>query len=181
MAVGAKAVLTSDMQIAKVPLQGLGQGAQPISSYNYGAKKPDRVRKTYKLLLMVCLTYSVLFWAAVMLMPRVFAGIFTPNQQLLDFTAKVMRIYFGGVVIFGIQMSCQMTFVSIGYAGCSITVAVMRKFILLLPLIYLMPHLVSDPTMGVYMAEPIADVLAVTFTAILFSVQFRKALKKLEN
>lgn len=181
LAVGAMTILTSVMQFAMLPLQGLGQGAQPITSYNYGAKKPDRVRKTYKLLLRVCLTYSVLFWAAVMLMPRVFAGIFTPNPELLDFTAKVMRIYFGGVVIFGIQMSCQMTFVSIGYAGCSITVAVMRKFILLLPLIYLMPHLVDNPTMGVYMAEPIADVLAVTFTAILFSVQFRKALKKLEN
>lgn len=180
-AVGAYTVIASIMQVVNLPLQGLTQGAQPITSYNYGAKKPDRVRKTYKLLLMVCLTYSVLFWTAVMLMPRVFAGIFTPNPELLDFTAKVMRIYFGGVVIFGIQMSCQMTFVSIGYAGCSITVAVMRKFILLLPLIYLMPHLVDNPTMGVYMAEPVADVLAVSFTAILFSVQFRKALKKLEN
>jgi Na+-driven multidrug efflux pump len=91
-----------------------------------------------------------------------------------------LRIYFGGVGIFGIQIACQMTFVSLGNAPSSVIVAVVRKFVLLLPLIYVMPHLIENRTLGVYWAEPIADVLAVCFTAILFVYQFKRALKRIE-
>ena len=180
LAVGAMAILTSIMQFAMLPPQGIAQGAQPILSYNYGAKNADRVKKTYKTLLTVCVIYSVTLWLAVMLMPRVFVSIFTPDPTLIDFAAKALRIYYGGMVLFGIQIACQMTFVSLGNAPSSILVAVVRKFVLLLPLIYTVPHLVSDATTGVYMAEPIADVTAVTFTTILFIFQFKKALKKIE-
>ncbi len=180
IAVGAMTILTSVMQFAMLPMQGFAQGAQPILSYNYGAKNPERIKKTFRLLFAVCFTYSVLLWSAVMLFPEAFAGIFTNKPELLQFTAPMLRIYYGGMVLFGIQIACQMTFVSLGNAPSSVLVAVVRKFVLLLPLIYIMPHLVSDPTMGVYMAEPIADVTAVTFTAILFVFQFRKALKKIE-
>ena len=158
----------------------IAQGAQPILSYNYGAKNVERVRKTFRVLLTVCLTYSALIWAFVMLCPRVFAGIFTPDAELIEFTGRALRIYCAVLAIFGIQRACQITFVSIGKAVCSIIVAVMRKFVLLIPLIYLMPHLVPDQTLGVYLAGPVADTLAVTFTSILFSHQFRKALRTLE-
>ena len=114
-----------------------------------------------------------------MLFPQMFAGIFTPDASLIEFTATVLRIYCGVMCIFGIQIACQMTFVSIGNAPCSIIVAIVRKFVLLLPLIYIMPQLIADKTMGVYTAEPVADMIAVTFTAILFTVQFKKALKSL--
>ena len=181
IAVGAMTILTSVMQFAMLPLQGIAQGAQPISSYNYGAKNPDRVKKTFKLLLISSLVYSVVLWLCVMLFPRAFAAMFTTEVALLDFTEKVIRIYFGGMFLFGIQIACQMTFVSLGNAPASVIVAVVRKFVLLLPLIYIMPHLVEDPTIGVYMAEPIADVIAVTFTTILFAFQFRKALKKIQT
>ena len=180
LAVGAMAILTSVMQFAMLPPQGIAQGAQPILSYNYGAKNVDRVKKTYQTLLTVCVIYSVTLWLAVMLMPRVFVSIFTPDPTLIDFAAKALRIYYCGMVLFGIQIACQMTFVSLGNAPSSILVAVVRKFVLLLPLIYIVPHLASDPTTGVYMAEPIADVTAVTFTTILFIFQFKKALKKIE-
>ena len=178
MAVGAMTILTSVMQFAMMPMQGIAQGAQPIISYNYGARNMDRVKRTFRLLLVSCLTYSVLLWAGIMLFPKTFAGIFTPDVQLMEFAAEVLRIYCGVLLIFGIQIACQMTFVSIGNAVCSIIVAVVRKFVLLLPLIYIMPHLVQDATKGVYMAEPVADILAVTFTAILFTIQFGKAMRK---
>ena len=181
VAVGAMTILTSVMQFAMLPMQGIGQGAQPIMSFNYGAGNAERVRKTYKLLLITSLSYSLVIWACIMLVPQVFAGIFTPDATLLDFTAKALRIYCAGLGLFGIQIACQMAFVSLGNAICSMTVAIVRKFVLLLPLIYLMPGLVADKTMGVYMAEPVADVLAVTFTAILFYFVFRKAMKKLEE
>jgi len=181
VAVGAMTILTSVMQFAMLPLQGIGQGAQPILSYNFGAKNENRVKGTFKLLLISCLTYSVTLWLLVMLVPRFFAGIFTPDVVLLDYAEKALPVYLGALFMFGIQIACQMAFVSMGNAPCSIIVAIVRKFVLLLPFIYIMPHLVKDKAMGVYMAEPVADFLAVSFTAILFVVQFKKALNELRK
>ena len=181
LAVGAMTILTSVMGFALLPLQGLGQGAQPISSYNYGAGNVERVKKTFRLLLTCCLSYSVVLWLGVELAPQVFVSIFTPDPELISFTSKALRIYLGGIFLFGIQIACQMTFTSMGKALSSIIVAVVRKFVLLLPLIYIMPMLVADKVTGVYMAEPVADIIAVTFTAVLFFFQFRKAMSSLER
>lgn len=181
IAVGAMTILTSVMQFAMLPLQGIAQGAQPISSYNYGAKNADRVKKTFRLLLITCSAYAALLWASVQLAPRLFVSIFTADASLIDFTAPMLKIYLGSMLLFGIQIACQMTFTSLGKAVCSIIVAVVRKFVLLLPLIYIMPHVVSNPTTGVYMAEPIADLIAVTFTSVLFAGQFKKTLAEIQN
>ena len=116
-----------------------------------------------------------------MLFPGLFAGMFSSDAALILFTKKALRIYCGALFMFGIQIACQMTFVSIGIAGCSIIVAVMRKFVLLLPLIYIMPQFIADKTTGVYTAEPVADIIAVCFTAVMFSVEFKKAMKALED
>ena len=178
VAVGAMTILTSVMQFAMLPLQGLGQGAQPIMSYNYGAKNYHRVKAAYFLLLKASMAYSVVLWLCIMLFPRAFAGIFTADATLLAFTQKALRIYVAALFLFGIQISCQMAFNSLGIAVSSIVVAVVRKFVLLIPLIYILPAFLSDKTMAVYMAEPMADVIAVSFTAILFFFQFRKALKE---
>ena len=181
IAVGAMTILTSAMQFAMLPLQGLGQGAQPILSYNFGAKNVDRVRATFKLLLKVSLAYSTVMWVLVMLFPGAFASIFTNETELLSFTAHALRIYLACILLFGIQIACQMTFTSIGCAKASIMVAVMRKFVLLLPLIFILPHVFTkDPASAVYMAEPVADFFAVAFTCVLFRSEFKKALKVLE-
>ncbi len=182
IAVGAMTILTSVMQFAMLPLQGLGQGAQPIISYCYGAGDSGRVRAAFKLLLKASLCYSVLLWLLVMVFPGGFAAMFTSDGQLMEYTKTALRIYMGSMFLFGIQMACQMTFNALGKAAESIIVAVMRKFILLIPLIYIMPRIIrSNQTMAVYMAEPIADLLAVTFTAILFTVQFKKTLKNINK
>ena len=181
IAVGAMTILSSVMQFAMLPMQGIAQGAQPILSYNYGAKNIKRVKKTFWILLWSCLIYSFTLWSGVMLFPRAFGMMFTEKKALLDFTESVIRVYFGGMCIFGIQVACQMTFVSLGKALSSVTVAVVRKFVLLLPLIYIIPRLSENRTLGVYLAEPIADIAAVSFTAVLFIFQFKKALKKIEE
>lgn len=181
IAVGAMTILTSVMQFAMLPLQGLGQGAQPIISYCYGAKDTDRVRGAFRLLLKVSLGYSILLWAMVMLFPGGFAAMFTSDAQLMEYTKTALRIYMAAMLLFGIQMACQMTFNALGKAVESIVVAVMRKFILLIPLIYLLPRIItSDQTMAVYLAEPVADALAVTFTAVLFGIQFKKTLRNIK-
>lgn len=182
IAVGAMTILSSINMFAMLPLQGLGQGAQPIVSYNYGAKDAGRVRGAFKLLLRSSLIYAGALWLIIMLFPQAFTGLFTPNAELAAFTQAAMRRYFAVMFMFGIQVACQMTFTAIGSAKSSIAVAVVRKFVLLLPLIYLMPALFpGDKAMAVYLAEPAADLIAVTFTAILFSVQFKKAIEKLPN
>ena len=182
MAVGAMTILSSVMQFAMLPLQGLGQGAQPIISYNYGAGKRDRVKKAYFLLLRVSVLYSCLLWLLVELFPQAFASLFTGDAALVAYTGNALRIYVAALFLFGIQMACQMTFTSLGKAKQSILVAVMRKFILLLPLIYIMPQLFrADQARAVYMAEPVADTLAVLFTATLFFFTFRKVLRQMEK
>ena len=179
IAVGAMTILSSVMQLAMLPMQGIGQGAQPIASYNFGAKNKTRVKETFKWLLVSSLVYSTLLWLFIMTCPKLFASIFSPDAVLIDYTANALRIYCAALFLFGIQIACQMIFVSIGNAVDSIIVAVLRKFVLLIPLIYIVPHFVSDATTGVFLAEPIADALAVAFTATLFFFEFRKALKKL--
>lgn len=175
IAVGAMTILTSVMQFAMLPLQGLGQGAQPIMSYNYGAKNNDRVRKTFRLLLKVSFGYSIVLWAIVMLLPQMFAMMFTSDNALLSFTSQALRIYMASMFMFGIQIACQMAFNALGKAKDSIIVAVMRKFILLIPLIYIMPAIFkANQTNAVYMAEPVADFIAVCFTTILFAFEFKK-------
>lgn len=182
IAVGAMTILTSVMQFAMLPLQGLGQGAQPIISYNYGAKNVKRVKNAFWLLLKVSLSYAVLLWAFIMIFPQGFAGMFTSDPELLIFTKTALRIYTACLFLFGIQMACQMTFTSLGKAGSSIIVAVMRKFVLLIPLIYIMPVILSNKKdIAVYMAEPIADFFAVSFTAVLFFFQFRKCMRQIET
>ncbi|MBC8611217.1 MATE family efflux transporter [Massiliimalia timonensis] len=182
VAVGAMTILTSVMQFAMLPLQGLGQGAQPIISYNYGAHNATRVKAAFRLLLKASMCYATVLWLLVLIFPQGFAAMFTADAELLAFTKTALRIYMACLLLFGIQLACQMTFTSLGNAKASILVAVMRKFILLIPLIYILPRIMtSNQTMAVYMAEPIADFLAVSFTAVLFTFQFKKALKQINK
>lgn len=188
VAVGAMTILTSVMQFAMLPLQGLAQGAQPIISYNYGARNKERVKQIFKLLLISSFIYSLTLWAFIMLFPEMFVSMFVNAEtdlgpQLLEFTPGALRIYCAVLCLFGIQIACQMTFVSLGKAVSSVAVAVMRKFVLLLPMIYIVPAFFDEgaKTTGVYLAEPIADILAVSFTAVLFAIQFKKALREMDK
>ena len=137
VAVGAMTILSSIMQLQFMPVQGIAQGAQPITSYNYGANNTERVKKTFRVLLTVSLIYSVTLWLAVMLLPQFFVSIFTPETAMIEFASKALRIYMAVAFMFGIQIACQMTFTALGNAISSIIVAVTRKFILLLSLIHI--------------------------------------------
>lgn len=174
LAVGAMTILSSAMQFSMLPLQGLTQGAQPVISYNYGAGKRERVRKAFRILLMCCCVYSVSFWCICMFAPQPLVMIFADSQELIEFTTWAIRIYMAVSCILGIQVACQQTFVAIGNAKTSMFLALLRKVFLLIPLIYLLPHLLQDQVMAVFLAEPVADTIAVTATAVLFFFQYRK-------
>ena len=181
IAVGCMTVLISIMQLAMMPLQGLTQGAQPIVSYNFGARNAQRVRDAFKTLLTACLTYPLVLWAAVQLFPRTFVLIFNNDPQLVAYAAKALRIYMAATGIFGIQIACQQTFIALGNAKTSLFLAALRKIILLIPLIYILPHFFVNKVIAVFLAEPVADLLAVATTATMFSIQFRKSMAELEK
>ncbi|MEG1869272.1 MAG: MATE family efflux transporter [Oscillospiraceae bacterium] len=174
LAVGSMTILNSVMQFSMLPLMGLTQGSQPIISYNYGAGKTPRVKKTFKLLIISALIYSVTLWALVMIAPQMFAQIFTSDPKLIAMVIPTMRIFMASSLFFGIQGSCQQTFIALGNAKASLFLALLRKVFLLIPLIYILPLLLSQPVLGVFLAEPIADLIAVIVTASMFISQFRK-------
>ena len=170
IAVGAMTILTSLMGFAMMPLQGFTQGAQPIISYNYGAKKPERVKAAFKILLVTCIVYSIMFWLIIMITPETFASLFTDNKELIVYISWSARVYMAVICLFGIQLACQQTFISLGNAPISLFLALLRKVILLIPLIYIVPQFTTDKCFGVFLAEPIADLIAVTTTLIMFLV-----------
>jgi len=181
LAVGAMTIFTSVMQFSMLPIVGLTQGAQPIISYNFGARNPKRVKKAFTLLLISCLVYSVTLWLCIMAFPQVFAGLFTNDEALIDLCRWAMRIYMGASFVMGAQLACQQTFIAIGNAKYSMFLAILRKIVLLIPLIYILPPFFADKVMSVFLSEPIADALAVATTVSLFTVQFRKTLKAMEE
>lgn len=173
VAVGAMTILSSVMQMSMLPIQGLTQGAQPIIGFNYGAKKMDRVKKTFRLLLVSCVAFTAVIWLICMILPQAFILIFTDQAELIAFTKWAIRIYMAVSVIFGVQISCQQTFIALGNAKTSVFLALLRKVILLIPLIYILPAFMEDKLMAVFLAEPVADVIAVTTTSILFYRTYR--------
>ena len=177
VAVGAYTVIASIMQVINLPLQGLTQGAQPITSFNYGAGNMDRVRKSVRLLLTCCLTYSCLFWLCMMLIPQVFIGIFSSDPELMDTAVWAARIFLFGCFAFGAQTGFQQSFLALGQAKVSLLLALLRKIVLLIPLIYLLPLFFPDKLFGVFVAEPIADILAASTTTLSFLVFAKKKLK----
>lgn len=177
IAVGAMTILSSVMQLQFMPVQGLGQGAQPILSYNYGANKIDRVKKTCRILLVSCLLYTFVFWGFVQIFPEILVRLFNNNSpELISTTSWALRIYMAGTGVFGIQMAIQQTFMALGQAKLSLLIACMRKIILLIPLIYILPHFFADKVFAVFLAEPVADLLSVIIASVLFAVNYRKIL-----
>ncbi len=177
--VGTMAILTSVMQFIVIPVNGITQGVQPIISYNYGAGNKERVKQAFFKLLGV--TFSVMFILAgvAVVAPGLYARIFTSNQELVRLTKEVMPVYFLGITVFGIQSSCQSTFVALGQAKVSAFIALLRKVILLIPLAIIFPKFMG--VMGIYRAEPIADFISVTTTAILFTLTFKKILRNMDK
>lgn len=181
LAVGAMTILSSVMQFAMLPLQGLTQGGQPIISYNYGAMQAQRVKKAFRLQTIACFTYSSLLWAAVELCPSSFVAIFTNEPQLSEITVWALRIYMAAVLLMGIQVSCQQTFIAFGNSKISAFLAVFRKIIVLIPLIFILPQFMQDDVFAVFLAEPIADTIAVITTATLFAFEFKKVMRKMQE
>ena len=178
LAVGAMTILASMMQLVMLPIQGLSQGAQPIISFNFGARKIDRVKQAFKLLLICCLGYTFVFTLCIQLFPEVFVSLFSNSAELTEITVWAVRIYMAATAIFGIQIACQQTFVATGQAIISLFLACLRKIILLMPLIFILPHFFENKVFAVFLAEPVSDFIAVAVTGILFLMNFNKVLAK---
>lgn len=176
LAVGAMTIITSVSQLVTMPLQGICQGAQPIVSFNFGAGNDERVKKTFRLQLIICVTYATLFWALLMICPTVFASIFNNDPGLVSYTGWAIRIYMAGIFAMGFQLVCQQSFMALGQAKVSLLLACLRKIILLIPLIFILPLFFENKVFAVFLAEPVSDILAATTTVTVFALQFKKIL-----
>ncbi|MCI8406170.1 MAG: MATE family efflux transporter [Oscillospiraceae bacterium] len=178
LAVGAMTILTSVMQLFMLPIQGLSQSAQPIMGFNFGAKQMDRVRLAFRYMLICSLSYSTLIFLLAQIAPQVFVGMFSSSPELFDKGVWALRIYMGGTFLMGAQLACQQTFVALGQAKTSLCLALLRKIILLIPLIYILPFFFADKVFAVFLAEPIADITAALSTSTVFLLRFGKILKR---
>ena len=176
LAVGAMTIITSTNQLVFMPLQGICQGGQPIMSYNYGAKNYDRVKRAFFTQFKVCVIFTIASWAVMMLVPQVFAGMFTNNAELKQYTVWTLRVYMAGMFSLGFQICCQQSFMALGQAKVSLIMACLRKLILLIPLIFILPVFMSNKVLAVFLAEPVSDIIAAVVTTSVFMVKFKKLL-----
>lgn len=180
IAVGAMTICTTIFQMVWVPAQGIGQGAQPIISYNYGAKNADRVKQTFKAFLIICFTYIFVFGMAIELFPQFFIRIFNDNPELVETAIWTLRLYGCALVFFGIQLAVQQTFIALGKAKASLFIACLRKIILLVPLIYILPNFFENKVFAVFLAEPVSDAISIITASITFAIVFNKEMKQLK-
>ena len=178
VAVGAMTVLTSINQLVSMPLSGICQGGQPLISYNYGAKKFHRVKEAFLCQFLSCITYTFVFWSLLMLLPNFFAGIFTSDTALVGYTAWALKIFLACAFSVGFQISCQQAFMALGQAKISLIMACLRKIVLLIPLIFILPNFFADKAFAVFLAEPVSDFIAAAVTTVTFFTFFRKLLKR---
>ena len=178
IAVGAMTIISSCNQLVTLPLQGICQGGQPIMSYNFGADKKERVKQAFICQFSACVGYATLLWILFLVVPQIFAGIFSSDSSLVDYTVWSMRIYMAGIFSTGVQISCQQTFMALGQAKISLFMACLRKLVLLIPLIFILPHIFSNQVFGVFVAEPISDILAASVTGFMLFSRLNRILEK---
>ena len=181
LAVGAMTILASVMQFSMLPLQGLTQGAQPIISYNYGAGNAKRIRQTFKCMLAVSMTALTVFWLFVQLSPTTFIRIFSNSEEIIATAGWTLRVYMAVFCMFSIQMSVQQTFTALGKAKASLFIACLRKIILLIPLIFILPHFFDNKVFAVFLAEPVSDTISITASIITFRIVFKKAMQSISK
>ena len=177
IAVGSMTIISSCSQLALMPASGICQGCQPIISYNFGAGQTERVKKCFKLQLLLCGGYTLAFWAFSMLLPSVLVQIFNSDPALVEHTVWTMRVYMAGIFAMGFQLTCQQCFMALGQAKVSLLLACLRKLILLIPLIFILPLFIENKVFAVFLAEPVSDILAASVTITVFSLRFNKILK----
>lgn len=178
VAVGAMTIISSCSQLVTLPLQGICQGGQPIMSYNFGAGNKTRVKQAFRCQFLACTGYATVMWLLLLLIPQVFSGIFSSDSSLVDYTVWAMRIYMAGIFSTGIQISCQQTFMALGQARISLLMACLRKLVLLIPLIFILPHIFTDPVFGVFLAEPVSDIIAASVTGTMLFTRLNGILER---
>ncbi len=176
IAVGAMTIITSVSQLVVMPLQGICQGGQPIISYNFGAGNSERVKTAFFTQFKVCVLFTAVSWGVMMLVPRLFAGMFTSDGALVEYTTWALRIYMAGIFSLGFQISCQQSFMALGQAKVSLLLACLRKIVLLIPLIFILPVFFENKVFAVFLAEPVSDILAAVVTTTVFMTRFNKIL-----
>lgn len=181
LAVGAMTIASSVMQLMGCLMSGFAQGASPIIGYNYGAGQSQRVKQAVRMLVTIVVSISGMVWLLVELFPGLFVRIFNDDPALVEYATWALRIYGAGLFAVGMQHSCQQSFVALGQAKISLFLALLRKGVLLIPLIFILPNFFDNRVFGVFLAEPVADILAAATTGTLFFTRLPKILRARES
>jgi len=174
-------IISSVRQMVETPIYAITEGSSPIISYNYGAGNAKRIRQTFKCMLAVSMTALTVFWLFVQLSPTTFIRIFSNSEEIITTAGWTLRVYMAVFCMFSIQMSVQQTFTALGKAKASLFIACLRKIILLIPLIFILPHFFDNKVFAVFLAEPVSDTISITASIITFRIVFKKAMQSISK
>lgn len=155
---GIMTVLNSVREIFALPVSGIVNGAQPVISFNFGAKNKERVKAGIRFNTLIGSGYTMIAWLCVVIFPEFWFGLFSDDMQLMNFGLSAMKIYFFGFVFMALQFAGQSTFQALGDARHAIFFSLLRKAIIVVPLTLLLPVL-GFGVNGVFLAEPISNVI----------------------
>ena len=175
----ALTVMMSAVQMISLPLNGLGFGAQPLISYNYGSGNSARIKQTVKILTVIALIGSTSVWLLSLTAPQIYGMMFGASPSVMELIEKFTPVFMMGTVMFFAQMTLQNVFIALNQARISISLACLRKIVLLIPLCFLLPLALGVD--GVYLSEGIADIAAGVTTALTFFIMLPRILKKREK
>ena len=170
--VGIMTVINSVREIINMPLTGLTSGAQPVIGYNYGAGRPDRVKAAVKFMTAWSILFSIVVWAVIFFEPRFFMNLFTQETELIQEGIPAMRIYFCGIFMMALQFAGQSTYVALNRPKQAVFFSLFRKVIIVVPLTVALPLVGGLGTSGVFLAEPVSNVIGGTacFVTMLITV-----------
>ena len=155
--VGVMTILNSVREVVMTPVSGLTSAAQPVMGYNYGAKRYRRVRSGIQFMSVVCMVYTTVTWLLLLLIPRVFIGVFTADAALITAAQPAMFIYFFGYFMMSLQMAGQAAAVALGRSKQAIFFSLLRKAVIVVPLTLILPRVCGLGVNGVFLAEPISN------------------------
>ena len=174
-------IVSSVRQLVETPIYAMNEGTSPILSYNYGACRPARVRKAMAVMSTMILGYTAVMWSIIILFPNVLIGIFSSDAALMQDAVPALKQYFAAFICMDFQYIGQTVFKSLNKKKQAIFFSLLRKVFIVVPLTYMMPYMFHMGTAGVFLAEPVSNVIGGTLCLVVMLCTVLPELKRMEK